>query len=246
MAQKKIQYEDCTLRLAYSIIDNGVDRNMLFLHGWGSNKELMHIAFGKYFVDFNHIYVDLPHFGGSDAAIFLDTYGYAKVISEFINRISVNKASGCDVVVGHSFGGKIALLLQREIILLGSAGILLPKSLRVKCKILLAKLAKTLDIRASFLRASDAIGLSPIAYEIFKCVVREDFSSEYASFHQKATIFWGREDKTTPLESFHIICSIMPNAKSYILDGDHYFFLQQAKEVDFLYKSQTNQTDKSK
>ncbi|STQ87108.1 alpha/beta hydrolase [Helicobacter muridarum] len=240
MAQKNIQYEDCTLRIAYSIIDNQANKNMLFLHGWGSNKEIMRTAFSKYFKNFNHIYVDLPHFGGSEALVFLDTYGYAKVINEFLNHISINGVAGCDVVVGHSFGGKVALLLQKEIILLSSAGILLPKSLKIKLKILFAKLAKILGIRASFLRADDAKGLSPIAYEIFKCVVGEDFYEEYANFYKKATIFWGKDDKATPLKSFQIICSIMPSAKSYVLDGDHYFFLQQAREIDRLYRLPSN------
>ncbi|RDU70497.1 alpha/beta hydrolase [Helicobacter aurati] len=236
MAQKEIHYRDSTLRIAYAIIDNGADKNMLFLHGWGSNKELMRIAFGNCFTDFNHIYIDLPHFGASEGKIFLDTYKYAEVIEQFLIRVTVNRRLGCDVVVGHSFGGKIALLLQREIILLSSAGILLPKPFIVRVKILLAKFAKTLGIKANFLKADDAKELSPITYEIFKCVVREDFMREYASFTQKATIFWGREDKATPLKAFRIIQSLMPNADFYVLEGDHYFFLQQGQEVERLYR----------
>lgn len=236
MALKELIYMDSKLHLSYSLIDNKASKNLLFLHGWGSNKDLMQLSFKDSFKDFNHIYLDLPHFGASPAHIFLDTYGYAAVVRLFMDSLCVNNRPGCDVVAGHSFGGKISLLLDREIILLSSAGILLPKPLGVRLKIALAKLTKLVGLRANFLRAADAKDLNPLVYEIFKCVVKEDFSPAYRDFKHKATVFWGAADEATPIACFEAIKSLMPHAKAYKLEGDHYFFMKQAALIERLYK----------
>ena len=239
MAIKDIKYQNTTIRISYTKINRDVEKNMIFLHGWGSNKELMAMAFKESFMGFNHIYIDLPGFGGSDTTIFLNSYDYANVIKLFLQEMRINKEKN-NIVVGHSFGGKIALLLDYEIILLSSAGILLPKPFSVRAKIMLSKILKFRIFKAinsNFLKAKDAEGLNPIMYEIFKHVVNEDFSKEYANFSHKATIFWGKEDTATPLESFHKITALMPKARAFLMEGDHYFFLKQADKIQELYHS---------
>ncbi|RDU67073.1 alpha/beta hydrolase [Helicobacter didelphidarum] len=235
MALREIFYKQENINISYKTINNKAQKNMIFLHGWGSNKELMEMSFMNNFKDFNHIYIDLPGFGGSSTEFFLDTYDYAKIIEIFLKEISINNETHQDIVVGHSFGGKIALLLHYDIILLSSAGILLPKPFSVRCKILFSKILKYSKINQNFLRAKDAHNLTPIMYEIFKCVVNEDFSQVYANFKYKATIFWGRQDSATPLVAYEKICTFLPTAHKHILDGDHYFFLKQADKIEQLY-----------
>lgn len=245
MAVKDIAYKTEQFRIAYHIIDNNATKSMVFLHGWGSNRMLMESAFGKYFSNYNHIYIDLPGFGASANDVFLTTNDYAGIIDLFLmeckitntqNHTTKNKdEKNQTIIVGHSFGGKVALLLNREIILLSSAGILLPKPLKIRMKIALAKMLKKMPINFNFLRADDARDLSPVMYEVFKQVVQEDFSLYYKNFKQRTTIFWGRDDKATTLESYNIICELMPHAKSHVLTGDHYFFLQQGGLIDKLY-----------
>ena len=234
MAIKDISYQTKKFRIAYSIINNNSTNNIVFLHGWGSNKELMAIAFGQHFKEYNHIYIDLPGFGASSNDVVLNTNDYANIISLFLQELKIINTQH-RIIVGHSFGGKIALLLNYEIILLSSAGILLPKPLKIRLKIALSKILKKLPFNFSFLRADDAKNLNPVMYEVFKQVVQEDFALYYKSFTQKATIFWGKDDKATPLQAYNIICTLMPDAKSYILNGDHYFFLQQGELIDKLY-----------
>lgn len=286
MAVKDVDFKGEKWRLSYILVNNQAKRNIVFLHGWGSNKELMKLAFGEVFKDFNHIYVDLPGFGGSPCDKVLNTFDYAGIIESFLGAMglqdsiesALNHAGGSGgnngvgqkdskiiesslqnpsldskdsntsiesknqdsntIIVGHSFGGKIALLLNREIILLSSAGILLPKSLKVRLKIAITKILKTFGIKNfKAFRASDANSLSPTMYEIFKIVVNENFENEYAEFKGKATIFWGENDTATPLQSYHRILELMPKTtRSFILSGDHYFFLKQGEKIEQLYK----------
>lgn len=240
MALKGISYKNYNFEINYSLVQNDAQRNMLLIHGWGSNKELMRLAFENYFSDFNHIYIDLPGFGASSNDVFIDTFDYANIVDIFLDTISVNGKFGADVVLGHSYGGKIALLLGREIILLSSAGIVLEKSLTTRLKIKLAKLAKLLNLNLNFLRASDARTLSPVMYEVFKHIVDEDFSMYYRDFKYRASIFWGDKDIATPIESFERIRGLMSEGRFFVLQGDHYFFLKQGKQVQDLYNSTLN------
>ncbi len=235
MAIKEILYNNNKFRISYKLVNNKANKNMIFLHGWGSNKEIMAMAFQKYFKDYNHIYIDLPGFGASINEHILKTKDYANIVDIFLHNLNTMDKNQHLIVVGHSFGGKIALLLKYEIILLSSAGILLPKPLKVRLKIIIAKISKFLPFKINLLRADDAKNLNSVMYNIFKNVVDEDFSMQYKTFNYKATIFWGANDNATPLKSYYIICDLMPNAKSHILQGDHYFFLKQGETIERLY-----------
>ncbi|MCE3037874.1 alpha/beta fold hydrolase [Helicobacter anatolicus] len=232
MAIRKIIYKQNDFTIAYDFINHQKEKNIVFLHGWGSNKELMSLAFRESFKDFNHYYIDLPGFGRSPNNQVLITKDYANIMRLFFTDLKLTP----DLIIGHSFGGKIAALLDSEILLLSSAGILEKKSLITKIKIYCAKIFKFLHINSSFLRSKDANNLNIEMYETFKNVVDEDFEKIFSSFKYKATIFWGKSDKATSLESGKKISSLIKNSRFYPLDGDHFFFLKQGKIIDDLYK----------
>lgn len=166
MAKRSIAYLDSVFDISYTFIDHHSPLNALFLHGWGSSKEIMQQAFQGCFLNYNHLYVDLPGFNQSpnDEKV-LETKDYANIINLFLK--SVGKKA--HVVFGHSFGGKVAILCENErMVLLSSAGILEPKPLKVRCKILLAKILKKLGLNLGFLRSKDAMGLNQVMYETFK------------------------------------------------------------------------------
>lgn len=226
-------------------LQNAESKNIVFLHGWGSNKELMQNAFENVFLQYNHFYVDLPGFGKSPNEMLLNTNDYAKILSAFFAALEIVP----HIVVGHSYGGKIAVLLQdaQELILLSSAGIPTKKPLKVQAKIALAKLAKMLHISLPFLRSKDAQNLNPIMYEVFKSIVNEDFREIFAKCEKKTSIFWGEIDSATPLESGKKIHSLIKNSKFFVCKGGHYFFLErtagviQTKLIEMVYNFMNQQ-----
>ena len=125
-----------------------------------------------------------------------------------------------------------------DIMLLSSAGIVCKKPFKVRAKIACAKIAKALHIRLPFLRASDAKSLNPTMYSIFKRVVDEDFSPIFAACRHNVSIFWGRNDTATPLESGEQIHALIPSSRLFVLEGDHYFFINQATRIESMYHSQ--------
>ncbi|WP_338116280.1 alpha/beta fold hydrolase [Wolinella succinogenes] len=235
MAQKEIRYGEATFPLSYEILNPSAPRDILFLHGWGSNKEIMKQAFGRSFADFRHLYLDLPGFGGTPNELVLATRDYAKITQAFLSEVGFKG----DFIAGHSFGGKVATLLSpQNLILLSSAGILLPKSLKIKSKIALAKIAKPLlrGVLTERLRSEDAKGMPQNMYETFKNVVDEDFSPHFRESRSLGFLFWGKEDRATPLECGCKIASLMPRATLFPLEGDHYFFLNQATLIEGIVK----------
>ena len=232
MAVKKIKIDGKRFEINYEIINPKNQKNIIFLHGWGSNKEIMK-CFSENFSDFRHIYIDMPGFGKSPNSYILNTFDYAKIMEEFLKSINISK----DIIIGHSFGGKVATLLEPNLlILLASAGIVMPKPLNVKIKIKTYKFLKNLGLSKfrKFFVSSDAKGMSENMYETFKNVVDENFSNVFAKYKEKVLIFGGKEDTAVPPEAIKKQGELL-KSKPIMLSGNHYFFfnspsIEEARE----------------
>lgn len=108
MAIKNVIVDGKNFDLSYEIINPTKKEDILFLHGWGSNKDIMKSAFSSYLKDYRHIYLDMSGFGKSSNNYVLTTNDYSKITKEFLKSINSN----CEVIFGHSFGGKVATLLN--------------------------------------------------------------------------------------------------------------------------------------
>lgn len=230
MAIKSIQYNQHTFDISYEIINPEAKVDLIVLHGWGSNKNLMKQTFAPYMKEFRHIYIDLPGFGNSTCCCAMDTSDVARVVELFMVHVNASK----DIIVGHSFGGKVALVLDPKVlVLIGSAGIYLPKSFKVQAKIALFKTLKVFGftkLRSLFV-ADDAKELNEYMYQTFKNVVNEDFSDDFAKYDSKALLCWGKEDTATPLSSGKKIHELIKDSKLEVYDGDHYFFMKNGEDI---------------
>jgi alpha/beta hydrolase family protein len=242
MAVKEVKYGGKIYRISYETVNPANKDVALFLHGWGANKEIMKKAFGAYFKDLRHVYVDMPGFGASSMHGALATKDYAKIMKSFLDELGANPK----IIFGHSFGGKVATLLNPEYLaLLSSAGIVAKKPLWVRFKIALFKFLKLfgLGFLYKFFATKDVKGMSKTMYETLKNVVDEDFSSKFADFGGRAFIFWGEEDKATPLKSGERVSRLIKNSEFHALKGDHFFFLLHARYIDGVVNAGLNLTD---
>ncbi|CAA6804401.1 MAG: 2-hydroxy-6-oxohepta-2,4-dienoate hydrolase [uncultured Campylobacterales bacterium] len=230
MATKQILLKEKSFDISYIIENPECEKDIIFLHGWGSNKELMQKSFSKYLNDFRCIYIDLPGFGKSTNEYALNTYDYASVIDKFLLTINSDR----HIIAGHSFGGKVAVLLNpKNMVLLSSAGIPVKKSFKTRFKIKTFKLLKVFGLGKLYkiFASSDANGLSKNMYQTFKNVVNEDFTLNYKEFKNNALIFWGIRDTATPLSSGKETNELIKTSKFYECDGDHFFFMKNAEFI---------------
>jgi len=230
MASRTIRHDKGVFDLSYEQLNPSAEKCILWLHGWGSNKELMKQAFGKTLPGWRHLYLDMPGFGRSPNDRFLTTEEYAGIVRSFLKDLGIEPA----VIAGHSFGGKVATLLNPPcLILLSSSGILVPKPLSVRARIAFFKLLKPLGLgKLRLLFASkDVQGMNPGMYETFKRVVNEEFEHNFSRVSGKALLFWGESDTATPLWTGERIAGLIPDATFIPMKGDHYFFLDAANAV---------------
>lgn len=267
LALRDISVDSKQFSLSYKIIDNKSDSWVLFLHGWGATKELMESAFGTRFQSLNHLYADLPGFGGSDNNFVLDTELYARIMRKFITSLQIAPK----IIIAHSFGGKVATILALDsidspkdsstdlpkdspnpphLVLLSSAGLLKKQSTKVRLKIKFAKIARIFHLKAKFLISADAKGLSQNMYDTFKIVVREDFSERFALLGAnqsknpaqnpaKTLIFWGKNDEAVPLYLGEKMRDLIKDSAFFALDGNHFFFLD-SHNADFIESTTIN------
>ena len=230
MARKLIKLDSLTFEIAYEIINKEAKKDLIIIHGWGANKELMKNAFSPYLKDYRHIYLDLPGFGKSSNDYILDVYKYKDIINMFLKSINARK----DLIMGHSYGGKVATLLNPDVlILLSSAGIIEEKKLSVKVKIKIAKFLNyfALGKITKIFRAKDVNTMSENMYETFKNAIKEDLTADFENYNNQALIFWGQSDSATSLESGKKINSLIKNSSFISYKEDHFFFLKNAKDI---------------
>jgi len=230
MALKSIQHKQHTFDISYEMVNPDAKIDLIILHGWGSNKGLMKQSFSPFMDRFRHIYIDLPGFGKSTCSTALHTSDVARIVELLMIHLNASR----DIIVGHSFGGKVATLLHPKVlVLVSSAGIYRKKSLKIQAKIALFKTLKIFGLSKfrSLFVAEDAKTLSEHMYQTFKNVVDEDFSNEFKNYEGKALLCWGNKDTATPLSSGEKICELIADARLEVYEGDHYFFMKNAADV---------------
>lgn len=231
MAIKNILYKEEEYAISYMFLNTNKNKTILFLHGWGANKDFMQKCFKNTFSDFCHIYIDLPGFGHSSINKPLNSVDIKNILEIFLT--SINKKPM--YIFGHSFGGKIATLLNPErLVLLSSAGIILPKKIKTRIKIRVFKCLKAIGFGSlyRFFVTKDVDGLSNTMYEMLKIVIKEDFSVHFKNFKNKAYIFWGKDDDVTPLNAGIQIHNLIKNSLLFAIEGDHFFFIDNATLIE--------------
>jgi pimeloyl-ACP methyl ester carboxylesterase len=234
MAVKNINYYDKDFTINYEILNSNKSNIVVFLHGWGSNKEIMKQAFGSYLQEFKHIYIDMPGFGKSSNGYILTTKDYANIIQIFLNQLLTNNPIDTITIAGHSFGGKVATYLEPQmLVLLSTAGILETKSAKTLLTIRMAKIFNRFGLGkvTKLLRSKDVDKMDQNMYETFKNVVDEDFSKVFKEYKKPCLIFWGDNDAATTLDSGKTIHKLINNSKFVSYKGDHYFFLKYAQDI---------------
>lgn len=191
---------------------------IVILHGWnlsGSHFEKTAQNFRKEkFIVFNP---DLPGFGKSKILSRpYDLSDYALFVRNFLKEKNINKC----ILIGHSFGGRIALKLAAEdnklfhaLVLTGVPGFISTPKVKIIFFIILSKLGKILFKIPPFsfftgtarwllykvARADDYYHAQGSMRQTFKNVIREDLTSYMKKITIPTILIWGADDLVTPL-----------------------------------------------
>lgn len=230
-----------------SYVYNQISANdcLLFLHGWGSSKEVWQITASKLVSQsankpISMYAMDLPGFGKSPLSSVrqseegLSVADYAEVVKGFIEKLELKNV----IIVGHSFGGRVGIKLSvlypnyvKKLILVDSAGFV-DNTLRKKLFNFVAKIIPTIlkNKFGKYFASKDYLNSGNLKKTFIK-VINEDLSEEMRKINTPTLLIWGADDTVTPVDFGYLMKSKIKNSKLKIIaSAGHYSFLDKPEE----------------
>lgn len=186
-------------KVYYEIFGEG-NTPIVFLHGWGGNTKGFNFITPKLTFNYRAMFIDFPPFGNSEEpSVPFDMFDYATMVKEIIAK---ERFENC-ILVGHSFGGRVAIILASEgiaskLILTSSAGMKPKRGLKYYLKLYKYKLCKKLGF-VSNSGSSDYKKLSPVMKKTFVNIVNTHLEQYASKINVPTILFWGEKDDQTPL-----------------------------------------------
>ena len=224
--------------LDINYIQYGEGKDIILLHGWGQNIEMMK-PLGDCFSDrFRITILDLPGFGESDEPKKTWTIDdYELMLEDFIKEVKIKKP----IVIGHSFGGRLAIRYSarnpiEKLVLFGSPCIRIQESLSLKVRMLkslkkLPGMDKFGEYMKQYIGSRDYKAASPVMRQTLVEVVNEDLSKYAKEIEEPTLLIWGQNDTEAPVNEAKELEKIMIDAALIILPGTHYAYLENLQQV---------------
>ncbi len=226
----------------------GKGRVVLWLHGWADTMASSRALRAELAKTYDVIALDLPGFGGTQAPA--EAWGldeYVDFVAHFLAKIGAPEVYAA---VGHSNGGAMVIrgvadgrLRAEKVVLLASAGIRAPKSLRNRILKSMAKVAKVAlrplpahvreRVRGeAYARIGSDYLVAPHMQESFKKVVGEDVRGDAPQITVPALLVYGEQDTDTPVWYGELYHELMPDSTLMVLPAaGHFVYLDRPEDV---------------
>ena len=222
-------------------------RDVLLLHGWGQNTEMMAFI-GEFLKDHFVIYnLDFPGFGKSDEmkrSYSVDDY------KEFLRKFILENNINNPIIIAHSFGCRVAIIYAKEydvykMVLTGAAGIRDKRTLKWYFKTYTYKLGKKIlnigplkkyqENLKNKVGSTDYQNASGIMRETLVKVVNDDIKDLLPYINAETLLVFGEKDEATPISKGKMMEKLMPNAALVIFENDdHYAYFNQARRFNLV------------
>ena len=209
----------------------------MFLHGWGSNKDAFILA-DEFLKGFTVTRVDLFGFGKTPPpAIPVDLDYYVAGVRRLMEFYKMENV----VVVGHSFGGRVAIKLAESsrvaaLILTDAAGLKPRRRPSYYFKVLSYKIKKALGFSSNS-GSSDYRALTGAMKGTFVKVVNEYLDGSAAKITCPTLLRWGENDAETPLYMYKRCLRLIASSRGVIMENaGHFPFLDDPKRYYTLVK----------
>lgn len=219
-------------------IQYGSGDDIILLHGWGQNIQMMQPLGDLLCNKFRITILDFPGYGNSEEPDeVLGVKDYAMIVHELALKLKIKKPT----LIGHSFGGRVAICYGalyevNKIVLFGAPCVRIKKGLTLKEKIL--KKAKTLpgmgriaEIAKNYIGSTDYKQASPKMREILVKTVNEDLSDYAKKIKAPTLLIWGEDDEAAPLEEARLLEKLLTDGALIVLPGTHYCYLENLYQV---------------
>jgi pimeloyl-ACP methyl ester carboxylesterase len=221
-------------RLAYrATMARGSLAPVVLLHGWGADAGSFTGVCGGLSERWPTLAFDLPGFGASDPPPApWGSPEYAACIKQALEQLGLRRAH----FIGHSFGGKIAILiaarwpaLVRSLVLANSAGIRPERTLLYGARVAGYKAARRLAGQGALgawlaqrVGSTDYRQAGSMRATLVRAV-NEDLRPLLREVRAPTLLVWGDRDQETPLSNARIMERGIPDAGLVVFPGAGHF-----------------------
>lgn len=206
----------------------GKGKDIVFLHGWGASASAFLFVAKKVALDYRVTLLDFAGFGDSDEPNFAyDVGDYANDVLCLLDELNIKRCT----LVGHSFGGRVAIELASKhkkvverLVLVDSAGMKPRRKPSYYFRVILHKIRKKLGLKG-LSGSKDYQVLSPLMRQTFVKVVNYYQDGLLKDIVCPTAVFWGKDDKETPIYMFKRIVKGIRGAQGFLLDGGHFAYV---------------------
>ena len=226
----------------FSFRDGEQGQSLIWLHGWGMEHASLKRLAGLFSRTHKSVLYDQPGFGRTPK--LPDGVGTEEYADDLARELE-NIPGAPHILIGHSFGGRVAIQmaarrpsLVKAIVLIGGAGLQRRRSLKFKLRAYVLKnigrLARFSDqlfgtrLRDAYVErfgSADYKNAGPLR-PTFVRVVNEDLSQPAKSLRCPALLLYGSDDTEAPPEIGRRFENLMPIARFVEVRGfDHWDIL---------------------
>ncbi len=245
------------LKMRYDRSGDG-PQDVIVMHGWGCKASTVQVLADAATSPQTTVYnLDLPGFGASqEPPADWGVYDYAHFIEAFSDALGIERP----VLIGHSYGGRIAIVYASErpvgkLVLVDSAGIKPRRSLKYYAKVYSFKAAKHLlplvlghkkgaeiiERMRGKSGSADYQAASPVMRRVMSTSVNQDLRHHLPDIKAPTLLIWGENDTATPLRDARLMERLVPDAGLVSYPGcGHYSFLERPAQTTAVIRSFLN------
>lgn len=217
---------------------HGSGSDVVLLHGWGQNIEMMS-PLGNLLKDNHRVtIVDLPGFGLSEEPDYAyNVYDYVDLLEELFRELKIKNPS----LIGHSFGGRLSIIYASKndvnrLVLFGSPCVRHEQKSFKQTVLKTLKKIKILEplseVAKKFIGSTDYKNAKGVMREILVKTVNEDLSECAKKIKCPTLLIWGENDEAVPLEEARELDNLIDDSALIILPGTHYCYLENLRQVE--------------
>lgn len=221
--------------LNYQRYGNPDGESIVLLHGWGQNIEMMKPIGDRLKKNFDIIIFDLPGFGNSGIPTkVLSCYDYVDIIHDALLELKVKNP----LMVGHSFGGKLALIYAskykvQKLVCLASPFCKEIQKVTFKVKLLkfmkkVPGIRKLENFVKSHMGSTDYRNASGVMRNILVAHVNLDVTEDVKKISCPTLLIWGTNDQAVSLERAYQLEKLIKDSAVIEYEGcTHYAYLER-------------------
>lgn len=217
---------------------SGFGRPLIFLHGWGLNLHTFDNLAKQLNEDYTIYQIDLPGFGLSEIKDAYTIDEYANIINKFCLSLAIISP----IVIGHSFGGRVAIKYAslysiNKLVLIAAPAFKSRFNIIKHLKISVYKFLKKINIKLN-VGSVDYKNASPILKNVLVKAINNDLGESALEIQCDTLLLYSVKDKSVSIRDGKRLKELIKNSSIFeIKRSGHFPYIDRFRFVLIVIKS---------